>query len=345
VEVVINLASENNVTWGILGTARIAAERLIPAFNESAISKLVGVASRDKKRASQFAYEHGISNAYDSYDELLADESIKAVYIPLPNHLHRKWTIKAINAGKHVLCEKPLSISTKDGIEMFAAAQKHNVLLMEGFMYRFHAQTKRVEELITCGEVGSLQLIRVAHSFPLVLEDRDGDFRWREEYGGGSLADLGVYCVDTARHLFSADPVRVFAQSVCCCDYTAEAETIGILDFPGNRAALFDSSFLLATRKEYEVVGDKGRISAYNAYNPDRGVSVSIEIEKEGKKIVEKVSPQNEYLLEIDHLSACILRGESPVITSYDSIGNLRVLDALRESARRNASVEIGIAG
>ncbi len=338
------MSAKNKVGWGILGTARIASERLIPAFKKSKISSLIAVASRDQERASQFAYQHGIVSAYGSYDELLADDSIDAVYIPLPNHLHPEWTIKAIKAGKHVLCEKPLANSAADGLKMFAAAEEQHVALMEGFMYRFHAQTKRVEELLKEGAVGLLRFIRVAHSFPLILQDRDSDFRWRKEFAGGSLADLGVYCVDTARHFFSADPVKVFAQSVFHPGHSAEAETRAILSFPDERVALFDSSFLLVKRREYELVGDKGRITAFETYNPNRGAKVTIEIERGGKKTVEAISADNEYLLEIDHLSTCILLGERPIITRDDSIGNLRVIDGLRESARMDVSVGISVA-
>ena len=337
--------AEKKVNWGILGTAKIAADRLIPAFHESKISDLVAVASRHEDRAMEFADQHQIPRTYGSYDELLADNSIDAVYIPLPNHLHREWAIRAMDAGKNVLCEKPLSTSTDDGIAMFEACEKNNVLLMEGFMYRFHPQTQRVRELLAQGTIGQPHLIRVAHSFPLILQDRNDDFRWNKEFGGGSLADVGVYCVDTARHLFSADPIKVFAQSTYHPDHSAEAETRAILTFSDDRVAVFDSSFLLTGRREYEVVGDKGRITAFDTYNPGRGVDVRIEIEQGGMKTVEKVPATNEYRLEIDHFSTCILRSERPIITREDSIGNLRVLDALRESARVGVPVEMGLAG
>lgn len=339
------MKTENKVRWGILGTARIAAERLIPAFHESEIAELVAIASRNRDRATNFANKHQIPKAYASYDELLADDSIDAVYIPLPNHLHHKWAMWAMAAGKHVLCEKPLSTSAADGVAMFEESEKNNVLLMEGFMYRFHPQTRRVRELLAKGTIGRPRLIRVAHSFPLHLQDRDKDFRWREEAGGGSLADLGVYCVDTTRHLFSADPTRVFAISSYHPDHSAEAETKAILTFPDDRMAVFDSSFLLTGRREYEVVGDEGRITAFDTYNPDRGVDVRIEIKAMGRKTVEVISAENEYLLEVDHFSTCILRNERPVISREDSIGNLRVLDALRESAHRGIPVEMSLAG
>ncbi len=336
--------AENRVRWGILGTAKIAADRIIPAFHESTVSDLVAVASRNEDRAGKFAEEHGISRAYGSYEELLGDASIAAVYIPLPNHLHCEWAIRAMEAGKHVLCEKPLSTSTDNGIAMFEASEENKVLLVEGFMYRFHPQTRRVKELLAQGTIGTPRLIRAAHSFPLILQDRDDDFRWRAELGGGSLADVGVYCVDTARHLFSADPTNVFAQSKYHPDHSAEAETRAILTFPNDRVAIFDSSFLLTGRREYEVVGDKGRITAFHTYNPGRGVDVRIEIERDGEKKLERIEAENEYRLEIDHLSTCILRNERPIITREDSIGNLRVLDALRESARVGAPVEIAVA-
>jgi len=339
------LSADDKVRWGILGTAKIATDRLIPAFHESTISELVAVASRDEERVKRYADKHQIPRAYGSYDELLADSSVDAVYIPLPNHLHREWAIRAMDAGKNVLCEKPLSTSTDDGIAMFEACEKNNVLLMEGFMYRFHPQTQRVRELLAQGTIGSPRLIRVAHSFPLILQDRNDDFRWRKELGGGSLADVGVYCVDTARHLFSADPIKVFAQSTYHPDHSAEAETRAILTFSDDRVAVFDSSFLLTGRREYEAVGEEGRITAFDTYNPGRGVDVEIEIEQGGMKTVEKVPATNEYRLEIDHFSTCILRNERPIITREDSIGNLRVLDALRESAHVGVPVEMGLAG
>ena len=336
--------TDKQVRWGILSTARIAEDRLIPAFHASKIAELVAVASRDYDRGRKFASRNQIPRTYGSYDELLADDSIDAVYIPLPNHLHREWAIRAMEEGKHVLCEKPLSTSTVDGVAMFEACGKNNVLLMEGFMYRFHPQTQRVRELLAQGTIGQPRLIRVAHSFPLILQDRGDDFRWNKEFGGGSLADVGVYCVDTARHLFSADPTKVFAQSAYHPDHTAEAETRAILTFSDDRVAVFDSSFLLTGRREYEVVGDKGRITAFDTYNPGRGVDVEIEIEQGGMKTVENIPATNEYLLEIDHLSTCIICGKPPIITREDSIGNLRVLDALRESARVGAPVEIAVA-
>ena len=339
------MITDRKVRWGILSTARIAAERLIPAFHESEIASLVAVASRDYERGKEFASKHQIPQTYGSYDELLADSSIDAVYIPLPNHLHRKWAIRAMDAGKHVLCEKPLSKSAADGIAMFAASKENNVLLMEGFMYRFHPQTRRVRELLAQGIIGRPRLIRVAHSFPLILDDRDEDFRWKEEAGGGSLADVGVYCVDTARHLFSADPVKVFAQSTYHPEHSAEAETRAILTFPDDRVAVFDSSFLLTGRREYEIVGDKGRITAFDTYNPGRGVDVRIEVVTMGNKTVEEIAAENEYRLEVDHFSTCILNNEAPAISREDSISNLRTLDALRESAHRGMPVDTSLAG
>jgi len=334
-------ADHRTVTWGILGTARIAAERLIPAFQESRIARLAAVASRDHDRARQFADEQGIPKAYGSYERLLSDDAVEAVYIPLPNHLHWDWVLRALAAGKHVLCEKPLATSAAEGAAMFDESERRNVLLMEGFMYRFHPQTRRVKELLTRGTIGRPRLIRVAHSFPLHLEDRNEDFRWREETGGGSLGDLGIYCIDTARYLFSADPIGALAQSRRHPDHSAEAETQAILTFPGDRSALFDSSFLLTTRKTYEVVGDQGSIEAFDAYNPGRGVGVRIKVTLHGEMRVEEIPPENEYRLEVDHLSTCILEHRPPIITSADSLANLRVIDALKASARTKRPVEM----
>jgi len=334
---------DQTVTWGILGTARIAAQRLIPAFHESQVARLAAVASRDKDRAHQFADQNGIPKIHGSYEALLDDEAIDAVYIPLPNHLHKDWAIQAMAAGKHVLCEKPLATSAAEGTAMFDESDRRGVLLMEGFMYRFHPQTQRVRDLLAQGRIGAPRLIRAAHSFPLHLRDRDNDIRWREETGGGSLGDLGIYCIDTARHLFGADPIRAVATSRRHPGHTAEAETQAILTFPDDRTALFDSSFLLASRKRYEVVGERGRITALEPYNPGRGTAVQIEVITEEGRRMEDVAAQNEYRLEIDHLCTCILKKRQPAITREDSLGNLRVIDALKESAHSGRCVEIPV--
>lgn len=334
-------ADHRTVTWGILGTARIAAERLIPAFQESRIARLAAVASRDQDRARQFANEQEIPKAYGSYEGLLSDDAVEAVYMPLPNHLHRDWTVRALAAGKHVLCEKPLATSAAEGAAMFDESERRGVLLMEGFMYRFHPQTRRVKELLARGTIGRPRLISISNSFPLHLEDRDEDFRWREENGGGSLGDLGIYCIDTARSLFDADPIRVFAESRRHPDHSGEAETQAILTFPGDRSAIFDSSFLLALRKRYEVVADLGTITAFDPYNPGPGAVTRIEVRIGGETRLEEIAPQNEYRLEVDHLSTCILEHRPPIITSADSLANLRVIDALKASARTKRPVEM----
>jgi D-xylose 1-dehydrogenase (NADP+, D-xylono-1,5-lactone-forming) len=334
-------AENRTVTWGILGTARIAVKRLIPAFRESQIAQLTAVASRDKDRAQRFADEQRIPKGYGSYEALLADDRIDAVYVPLPNHLHREWALHAMAAGKHVLCEKPLATSAAEGVSMFDEAERRGVRLMEGFMYRFHPQTKRVRQLMDQGVVGPPRLIRAAHSFALHLRPSERDFRWREDAGGGSLSDLGIYCIDTARLLFGAEPIHAIAASRYHPDHTAEAETQAILAFPGDRTAVFDSSFLLASRKSYEVIGERGRLTAREPYNPGHGVGVELEVATEEGRRIEPIAAQNEYRLEVDHLSECILEGRAPAISREDSLGNLRVIDALRESARTNRWVEI----
>lgn len=329
------------IAWGILGTAKIAERELVPALQESETANLLAIASRKLIKAKRFAAKHRIPRAYGSYEELLKDPDIEAVYIPLPNHLHYKWTIKAAELGKHVLCEKPLARSVDEVTEMFAACEANHVLLMEGFMYRFHPQTQRVQELLKQKVIGEPRLIRVAHSFPLHLLDREEDFRWQMETGGGNLLDLGVYCIDTARYLFQADPIRAFATSSYDSKHSAEAETRGILEFPGNRVATVDSSFLLTTRKEYEVVGAKGRIRALVPYNPGRGKDNKIEVTIQGKRTLETIKARNEYRLEVDHFSGCITDKTPPGVSKESSIANIRVLHALEESVHSGVPVTI----
>src|SRR3954447_13087611 len=186
----------SNVRWGVLSTANIGRRAVLPAIQRSRNGELVAVASRDADKARAFAADLGIPRAYASYEQLLADPEIEAVYIPLPNSMHREWTIKAAQAGKHILCEKPLGLNAAECAEMDAAARQNGVLLMEAFMYRFHPQTERVIQLIRQGAIGHPRLIHAAFTFRL---SNPANIRLQSDLGGGSLMDVGCYCVNVSR--------------------------------------------------------------------------------------------------------------------------------------------------
>jgi predicted dehydrogenase len=331
----------NKAKWGILGTANIAKKALVPGIRDAKSSELYAVGSRDAGRAEQFGAEFDIPKSYGSYEELLDDPRVEFLYIPLPNHLHHKWSIEAVKQGKHVLCEKPLAVNTEEVREMFAAAEENDVKLMEGFMYRFHPQVQRVKELIERGEIGEPKFFRGAFSFPMVAQDREDDIRWKEEMGGGSVMDLGTYSINTVRFLFGEDPSRVFARSAYHPDHTAEAETQAIMEFPDGKTATFDSSFLLSDRANYEVASDSGSIRAFNTYGPGRGKRVNIEVIRGDSREQETLGPVNEYALEVDELVNAAHEDCQPLITPEDSVNNARVLDAIGKSAEKEAWVKI----
>ncbi|MEF8850692.1 MAG: Gfo/Idh/MocA family oxidoreductase, partial [Candidatus Bipolaricaulota bacterium] len=257
------------------------------------------------------------------------------------NHLHHEWTIKSLKRGKHVLCEKPLGTSTGEVREMFEAAKENDVKLMEGFMYRFHPQVLRVKELIDGGEIGEPKFFRGAFSFPLVDQDRENDIRWKEEMGGGSLLDLGTYSINTVRYLFDDEPRKVFARSSYHPDHTADAATQAIMEFPGDKTATFDSSFLLSDRANFEVVSSSGAIRGFNTYGPGRYKRLNVEIERGNSREIETVKGVDEYSLEVDELLDAASKDRKPKITREDSMNQARVLDAVKESAENQSWVEV----
>lgn len=335
------MSEENKAKWGILGTANIAKKALIPGIRDSDSAELYAVGSRDGARAKRFAEEFEIPKSYGTYEGLLGDPRVEFVYIPLPNHLHYKWTIKSAKKGKHVLCEKPLGVNREEVREMFETAEEQGVKLMEGFMYRFHPQVRRVKELINQGEIGEPKFFRGAFSFPLVDQDREDDIRWKEEMGGGSLLDLGTYSINTVRYLFDAEPLRVFARSSYHPDHTADAATQAILEFPEGKTATFDSSFLLSDRANYEIVSSSGAVRGFNAYGPGRYRRLNVEIVRGNSKEIETVKGVNEYGLEVDELVAAASEDRKPKISREDSINQARVLDAVKESAEKGSWVEV----
>ena len=332
---------ENKAKWGILGTANIAKKALVPGIKDADNSELFAVASRTERKARQFAEEFELPSYYSSYEDLLEDTEIDFVYIPLPNHLHHEWAINALKKEKNVLCEKPLGTNSGEVEEMFEVADKENKTLMEGFMYRFHPQTRKVKELLEKGEIGEPHFFRGAFSFPLITEDRGDDIRWKEEMGGGSLMDLGTYSVNTVRYLFGEEPNRVFGRNFTHPDHTAEAETQAILEFPSGKTATIDSSFLLTDRANYEVTSENGRIQAFDTYGPRRGKRLKIDIEKGNTKETKVLEGVDEYSLEVEHLVDSVREKKTPLVSQEDSINNARVLDGINNSADQGEWVKI----
>ena len=327
--------------WGILSTANIAAKMMVPALHETDAAELVAVASRHDQKARRWANEHGIPRAYGSYEALLEDPEIDAVYNPLPNHLHKEWTIQAAEAGKHALCEKPLGLTAEECREMTEACERNDIVLMEAFMYRYHAQFQRLQALIDDGAVGKPAVVRASFCFPLASFQRPDDIRWQPEMGGGSLMDVGCYCVNASRALFAAEPTEVFARSYEHPDFPGvDASLQGLLSFPGDRVAMIDASFVNNAQQTVEVSGPEGLIRAPGIFNPPRP-NVALAISKGMDTQTETFDWRYRFHREVEHFTMCVQENRSPDTDGEHAIGNMRTIEALLESARSGRPVAV----
>ncbi len=325
------MASEP-VKWGIVSTADIN-RKVIPGAKASPQVDLVGVASRTQERADAYAQEWGIPRAYGSYDALLADPEIEAVYISLPNTMHCEWSIRAVEAGKHVLCEKPLSRHLDEATAAFDAAERAGRLLSEAFMYRHNPQTAKLEELIANGAVGDLRLIRSAFSYALFDED---DIRLQTELEGGALMDVGCYNVSGSR-LLGGEPERVWGEAWFGPTGTDWVFT-GTLRFPGNLLATFDCGTALANRDELEAIGSEGSLFVDDPWHCEVPV---IEVRRDDGVERIELDYADPYRLELENVSAAV-RGEGDLLLGReDALGQARALEALHESATRGEPVSL----
>jgi len=297
---------------------------------------LKAVASRDIVKAKDYAREWHIPHAYGSYEELLADENIDVIYNPLPNHLHAEWSIRAAEAGKHVLCEKPLALTLDEIDQMMAASKKHNVVIAEAFMYKHHPQTLKVLELIEQETIGELLLIKGAFTFNL---DRPDDVRWVPEWGGGSIWDVGCYPISFARLAARAEPVEVFGWQVTGST-GIDVVFSGQMRFAGGLLAQFDCGFRAPYRTAIEIVGTKGSIELGSPFKPSGGEWINI---KRGDRIESIESPRAEHLYqgEIEDMEWAVLEGQPPRISLENSRGNVATILALLESARTGQAVRL----
>ena len=318
------------VRWGILSTANIN-RLVIPGAHASEKVDLLAVASRDRSRAEEYAERWHIPRAYGSYEELLADPEVEAVYISLPNTLHCEWSIRALEAGKHVLCEKPLSRRVADVEASFDTAERAGRLLTEAFMYRHNPQTARLVALIEEGIIGDLRLIRSAFSYSLYDAS---NIRLQPDVDGGSLMDVGCYCVSACR-LLAGEPESVFGRAWLGPSGTDWVFT-GSLAFPGDVLALFDAGTALVDRDELEVVGSEGSLFLDDPWHCRRPV-----IEIRGKTSVERVElePVDSYRLELENLSDAIRGTAELLLGQRDATLQARTIEALFDSHETGASV------
>jgi xylose dehydrogenase (NAD/NADP) len=316
---------------GLLSTARIN-RAVIEGAAESEEVEVAAVASRDQARADAYAREHGIATAYGSYEALLADPSIDAVYISLPNGLHCEWSIRSLEAGKHVLCEKPMSTDPSAVAAVFDVAEAQGLLCMEAFMWRHNPQTRRLEELVAGGAIGELRMIR--SDFGFTLDPASGDVRLLSDLEGGALADLGCYCISATR-LLAGEPESVVARQVLAPS-GVDLRIGGTLAHAADVLAELYCGFDLPRRHALEVIGSEGSILVEDPWHCRR---VGLRLTRGGEVEMIEIEQANSYRLELENLSRAIRGEEAPLLGRDDAIGQARTIAALLQAARSGQAV------
>lgn len=326
--------TDRKIRWGILGAARIN-ERLMPAIVKAKNAELVAIASRRLGAAEQVLEKYALEQKeqvkiYSDREELLHDENIDAVYVPLANHEHAEWTLRAIKHGKHVLCEKPMALHVDAIEEIYIKAHEHNVKVMEGFMYRFHPQHQRVQELIASGIIGEVRSVRSCFSF-MMRPERRYRLAERVENGGGAFWDIGCYAIHTTRLFFSEQPkaISVFSKFV---ESGADISSSGMIDYGDGKFAQFDFSFERARRCEYELIGTRGGIKCHNVWAMPTDTPVISWWTEAGQREEEVLPPANHFQLEVEHFSQCILDDTEPALSLLDAKNNCQIINAALKS-------------
>ncbi len=327
----------NTVTWGVLSTAKIGLDKVIPAMMRGEVAVVAAIASRDLNTARTAADQLGIAKAYGSYEDLLADPEIGAIYNPLPNHLHVPWTIKALQAGKHVLCEKPIGLTAEDAQALIAARDASGKRVAEAFMVRFHPQWVRAREIVRSGQLGEVRAIQTFFSYYNVDPN---NVRNKADIGGGGLLDIGCYAVATARYLFGAEPERVVGQMDLDPTFGTDRLVSGLAAFPGGRQLSFICSTQLASYQRVQIVGTQGRLEVEIPFNAPPGYGCSLLLDTgadlKGGSITRETLPAcDHYTLQGDAFSRMILGEEPQEFGLEDALLNMRVLDAFTRSAQR----------
>jgi predicted dehydrogenase len=321
--------------WGALSTANIGLKKVLPAMQRGVYTSVTAIASRDMGKAQQAAAELGIATAYGSYEELLADPDIDAVYNPLPNHLHVPWTIKAAEAGKHVLCEKPIALTVAEAESLLAVRERTGVKIGEAFMIRCHPQWLRLRELLNQGRIGDLRAVVGLYSY---FNNDPANIRNLVEYGGGALMDIGCYLIQAARYGFAQEPLRVVASIDRDPAMHTDRLTSALLEFPAGQAIITCSTQMVPYQM-LQFMGTKGRITMEIPFNapPDRPGRISIDDGHslfEGRIETESFAVCDQYTLQGDAFSKAVLEGGEVPVPLEEAIRNMGVIEAIFKSAR-----------
>lgn len=328
------MADGNKVKWGVLGVASIATRKVIPGMQRGALSEIAAIASRDLKKAEAAAKELGIAKAYGSYEELLADKEIEAIYNPLPNHLHVPWTAKAAEAGKHVLCEKPIALNAAEAETLLAVRERTGVKIGEAFMVKTYPQWLRVRELVREGHIGELKSIVTVFSY----FNRDAkNVRHKVEWGGGGLLDIGCYPITLTRWIFGEEPQRVTGTIENDPEFGTDRLASAVMEFSSGQ-----SIFSCGTQTNYfqrmTLLGTTGRIDVEIPFNAptDRPLPLTISNGMEfagGKSVVEMIPPADQYTIQGDAFSRAIRENTEVPVPLEDAIANMKAIDAIFRSA------------
>jgi predicted dehydrogenase len=324
------------IQWGILGTATIAVEQVIPAIQHSKYGEVLALASRNLERARASANKFHIPKYYGDYGELLADKQVQAVYIPLPNHLHVEWAIKALKAGKHVLVEKPIALNVHEAQSLLDEAINHPKLkIMEAFMYKFHPQWIMTRKLVQEGAIGPLKIVQASFSF---FDDDPNSIVNKKEFGGGSLMDVGCYPVSLSRFLFDAEPKRIVSSMEFHPEFEVDIHASGVLEFEKGRAIFF-SSIRLSENQSVKLLGTEGCIEFDVPFNPHPRKPVKIWLTKENVREEIVFEPCNQYSLQADVFSKSILEQTVLPVSLEDAFNNMIAIQAIKESHRSDNAI------
>lgn len=333
----------SKLSWGLISTAHIN-QVIIPAIRNEPRCELLGVASRDPKRAKAYAAQWAIPRAYGSYEALLADPEIDVVYISLPNSLHCAWSITAAQAGKHILCEKPLALSVEDCDRMISSAASNHVVLQEALMYRYHPQASRIQSILKERTLGSIQYVYAVLSFqldaiyPETLAD-GSNVRLNPDLGGGCLWDIGYYTINFSRMVMGCEPIRVWGSMTKYHGTQVDSAFCGTLIFPAGAIAQIQCGYQQPLRSHAEIVGDNGTLRLPYAYGLLWDKPEPLELEAGERKESFSIEPANPYQCEIVHLCDRILEGKSPHVPLEDARNSIAVVQALYHSARAGTQI------
>ena len=332
------MAKTEKLNWGVLGAAGIATAHVIPATQQSATGRVLAIASRSTQKAATVAKELGIERHYGSYDELLADPDIDAIYNPLPNTLHLEWSIKAAEAGKHILCEKPLGVDPGECRQMIEAAKKHDVLLIEAFWYRQHPQHQLVRDAIADGRLGKIRQIR--GYLHVDIANLSSNIRMSKELAGGTLMDGGCYPVNLCRWLYQAEPRVVSAIMDVDPNHGVEVSFNGMLDFGDGQVGLVSSGFKYARKVSYQVFGERGYALVEKFLNSDHA-DTTVRLVIDDRSSEYHFPAVNAYTLQADAFASCLRDGTESLTPAEDAIGNMAAIQALYRSSREGRHVSL----